>query len=100
MEGNDIPRGNSNCVFFADMIVLYDGSALSEGKRAGISIKVRDIISEAKKQPQLLVDFSRTNSQSDDPVDTLPMGYVLFDSRDRPQQKTVSISSPIWYERL
>ena len=64
------------------MIVSYDGSALSTEEKAGVSTEVHDIISEAKNlKPELLVDFSGTHSQSDDPVDTLPTGDVLFGSR-------------------
>lgn len=82
LTGNGIPSGNTNCLFFADMIVSYDGSVLTEEEKAGISTEVHDILSEAKNlSPELLVDFSGTHNQSDDLVDTLPTGDVSFGSR-------------------
>ena len=61
------------------MIVSYDGSALSTEEKAGVSTEVHDIISDAKNlKLELLVDCSGAHSQSDDPLDTLLPGDILF----------------------
>ena len=78
--GNAIPSGNAKCLFFADMIVSYDGSAITSDFKASISSEVQDILLEAKKMKDLMVDFSGTHSQSDDAADTLPDGGVIFGS--------------------
>ena len=62
------------------MIVSYDGSAVTSDLKASISSEVQDILSEAKKIKDLMVDFSGTHSQSDDAADTLPDGSVIFGS--------------------
>lgn len=81
-EGNALPTGNAKCDFFADMIVSYDASALSSEEKSSILGEVHDIIAEAKNQSELMVDFSGTHCQSDDPVGILPSGYDVFGSRE------------------
>ena len=83
IESNNLPSGNTKCLFFADMIVSYDGSTVKPEDKLSISKEVRDIISEAKKIPYLNVDFSGTHCQPDDSVDTLPTtGDVIFGSKE------------------
>ena len=82
IESDNLPSGNTKCLFFADMIVSYDGSTVESEDKSSISKEVHDIISEAKKIPSLNVDFSGTHCQPDDSVDTLPAGNVIFGSKE------------------
>jgi len=82
IESNNLPSGNTKCLFFADMIVSYDGSVVKPEDKSIISKEVHDIISEAKKIPSLNVDFSGTHCQPDDSVETLPNGDVIFGSKE------------------
>lgn len=82
IESNNLPSGNAKCLFFADMIVSYDGSTVKPEDKSSISKEVHDVISEAKKIPGLQTDFSGTHCQPDDLVDTLPTGDVIFGSKE------------------
>lgn len=44
--------------------------------------EVHQIIVNAKKQGDLMVDFSRTHSQSDDPLELLTNGKEIFGSHE------------------
>lgn len=81
-ESNNLISGNAKCLFFADMIVSYDGSGVEPEDKLSISNEVHDIISEAKKIPDLQTDFSGTHCQPDDSVDTLPTGDAIFGSKE------------------
>jgi len=82
IKSNNLPSGNAKCLFFADMIVSYDGCSVKREDKLSISKEVHDIISEAKKIPSLNVDFSGTHCQPDDSVETLPNGDVIFGSKE------------------
>ena len=77
-----LPSGNAKCHFFADMIVCYDGSSLNADEKSSISTEVRDIMTEAKKLNELMVDFSGTHCQSDDVEETRIAGGVIFGSTE------------------
>lgn len=81
-EGSELPSGNRNALFFADMIVTYDGSSVSSQNKSSIMQEVHQIIANAKKQGELMVDFSGTHSQSDDPSELLPNGEEIFGSQE------------------
>jgi hypothetical protein len=81
-EGSALPSGNVNALFFADMIVSYDGSSVSSQEKSSIMEDVHRIIVDAKKQGELMVDFSGTHSQSDDPPELLAKGDEIFGSED------------------
>uniref|UniRef100_A0A6U7SWV0 FAD-binding PCMH-type domain-containing protein n=1 Tax=Eutreptiella gymnastica TaxID=73025 RepID=A0A6U7SWV0_9EUGL len=81
IEGRKLPSGNVNAIFFADMIVSYDGSSVSSLDKSSIKNEVHQIITDAKKQSELMVDFSGTHSQSDDPSELLPNGAEIFGSQ-------------------
>ena len=81
-EGSTVPSGNATCRFFADMIVCYDGSAVDAEEKSGIKSEVHDIINAGKKIEGMLVDFSGTHGQSDDPEGMLPEGEVIFGSAE------------------
>lgn len=81
-EGNTLPSGNVNALFFADMIVSYDGSSVSSQNKSSIAEEVHRIIVDAKKQGELMVDFSGTHSQSDDPPELLAKGVEIFGGQD------------------
>ena len=82
IQSNNLPSGNAKCLFFADMIVSYDGSGVKPEDKLSLSKEVQDIISEAKKIPDLQTDFSGTHCQPDDSVETLPNGDVIFGSKE------------------
>mmetsp|Transcript_24474 Transcript_24474/g.52739 ORF Transcript_24474/g.52739 Transcript_24474/m.52739 type:complete len:489 (+) Transcript_24474:191-1657(+) len=81
-ERNNLPTGNAKCSFFADMIVSYDASILNTEDKSSLLEEVHGIISEAKNQSGLLVDFSGTHCQSDDPAGILPSGDDIFGGRE------------------
>ena len=80
-KGSKVPSGNMNAIFFADMIVSYDGSSVSTQDKSSIMEEVHQIIADAKKQGELMVDFSGTHSQSDDPSELLANGDEIFGSK-------------------
>jgi hypothetical protein len=80
-EGSNLPSGNRNAIFFADMVVCYDGSSVSSQDKSSIMQEVHQIIANAKKQG-LMVDFSGTHSQSDDPLELLSNGDEIFGSHE------------------
>jgi hypothetical protein len=82
LERSKLPSGNVNALFFADMIVSYDGSSVSSQDKSRIMEEVHQIIADAKKQGELTVDFSGTHSQSDDPSEFLASGDEIFGSQD------------------
>ena len=63
-EGSMLPSGNVNALFFADMIVSYDGSSVSSQNKSSIKEEVHRIIVDAKKQGELTVDFSGTHTDT------------------------------------
>jgi FAD binding domain len=82
MEGRKLPSGNVNALLFADMIVCYDGSSVSAQDKSSIMQEVHQIVVDAKKQGELMVDFSGTHSQSDDPSELLANGDEIFGSHE------------------
>jgi len=44
-ESNNLRSGNAKCCFFANMIVIYDGSSLKAEEKSHISEEVHDVIS-------------------------------------------------------
>jgi hypothetical protein len=85
MEGPALPSGNANAIFFADMIVSYDGKSVSSQDKTGIIQEVHQIIVNAKKHDNLMVNFSGTHSQSDDNLELLPSGEEIFGSHENYQ---------------
>ena len=83
-QGNHclLPTANAKCTFFADMIVSYDASTVTMEDKASIVADVRDIIAEAKNRCDIMVDFSGTHGQSDDPSMLLPVGEEVFGGRE------------------
>ena len=81
-KGIPLPSGNVNALFFADMIVSYDGSSVSSQNKSSVMEEVHQIIVDAKKQGELMVDFSGTHSQSDDPPELLAKGDEIFGGQD------------------
>lgn len=83
-QGNNclLPTANAKCTFFADMIVSYDASTVTTEDKASILADVHDIIAEAKKRCDIMVDFSGTHGQSDDPPILLPVGEEVFGGRE------------------
>uniref|UniRef100_A0A7S4MTA8 FAD-binding PCMH-type domain-containing protein n=1 Tax=Odontella aurita TaxID=265563 RepID=A0A7S4MTA8_9STRA len=82
MEGMKLPSGNANAIFFADTIVCYDGSSVSPQDKSSIMQEVHQVIVDARNQSELMVDFSGTHSQSDDPSELLPCGDEIFGGHD------------------
>jgi hypothetical protein len=70
LDGDTLPSGNCKCQVFADMIIAYDGSDKSLDDRRSITQSVDAVVTLARKQKSVQVDFSATHSQSDDTVDT------------------------------
>lgn len=83
-QGNHclLPTSNVKCTFFADMIVSYDASTVSAEDKSSILAEVHDIIAEAKKRSDIMVDFSGTHGQSDDPTTLLPDGEEVFGGKE------------------
>jgi hypothetical protein len=79
-DKHHLPTGNVKCSFHADMIVAYDASTVAPEDKSGILAEVHDIIADAKKMRSggLMVDFSGTHFQSDDPTSLLPEGDDVF----------------------
>jgi FAD/FMN-containing dehydrogenase len=79
-----LPTTNVKCTFFADMIVSYDASTVTTEEQASILADVHDVIAEAKKRSDIImVDFSGTHGQSDDPLMLLPDGEEVFGGREK-----------------
>ncbi|KAL3793191.1 hypothetical protein ACHAW5_009493 [Stephanodiscus triporus] len=81
-----LPTGNAKCSFFADMILMYDASSVEAGDKSRILAEVHGVIADAKEMrhrcPGLMVDFSGTHCQSDDPPALLPDGDEVFGGRE------------------
>ncbi|KAL3785294.1 hypothetical protein ACHAW5_008326 [Stephanodiscus triporus] len=79
-----LPTGNVKCSFFADMIVSYDSSTVAAGDKSSILAEVHGVIADAKEMRGrgLMVDFSGTHGQSDDPTALLPDGDEVFGGRE------------------
>lgn len=75
-----LPTGNAKCCFFADMIVSYDAATTTVEDKSSILAEVHGIIADAMKMRGrgLMVDFSGTHCQSDDPPALLPGGDEVF----------------------
>ena len=82
VAGSNLPSGNVNATFFADMIVCYDGSSVGSEEKSRISQEVTQIIKDARKIGEVMVDFSATHSQSDSDSDLLPAGDEVFGSHE------------------
>ncbi len=80
VDGSNVPSGNVNALFFADMIVCYDGSSVGSEEKSRISQEVTQIIKDARKTGELMTDFSGTHCQSDS--DLLPAGDEVFGSHE------------------
>lgn len=67
--GIDLPSGNASTIlFFADMIVSYDGSSVSSQDKSSVAKEIHQVLADARDVSGMVVDFSGTHSQSDDPV--------------------------------
>jgi hypothetical protein len=79
-----LPTANVKCSFFADMIVAYDASSVTSEDKSSILAEVHGIIVDAKKMRSdgVMVDFSGTHFQSDDPMPLLPDGDDVFGGRE------------------
>jgi glutamate 5-kinase len=64
------------------MIVCYDGSSVGSEEKSRISQEVTQIIKNARKIGEVMVDFSATHSQSDSDSDLLPAGAEVFGSHE------------------
>ena len=79
-----LPTGNAKCCFFADMIVSYDAATTTVEDKSSILAEVHGIIADAMKMRGcgLMVNFSGTHGQSDDPPALLPSGDEVFGGRE------------------
>jgi hypothetical protein len=66
LDGEILPSENYRCQVFADIIIAYDGGEKTLDERKGITKSVGTVVSLAREQSSVHVDFSATHSQSDD----------------------------------
>ena len=67
MAKNPLPTGNCRHRFFVDLITMYDAKDKSPAERGEIAEMTRTVIEKARGVEGLMVDFSGTHSQPDDP---------------------------------
>uniref|UniRef100_A0A7S4R235 FAD-binding PCMH-type domain-containing protein n=2 Tax=Ditylum brightwellii TaxID=49249 RepID=A0A7S4R235_9STRA len=67
LSGEKLPSGNCSSLVFADMIIAYDANGKSVDERRSIKNSVDCVVSLAREQKDVQVDFSATHSQADDP---------------------------------
>jgi hypothetical protein len=65
------------------MIVSYDGSSVSSQDKSSVAKEIHQVLADAREVSGMVVDFSGTQSQSDDPVGLLARGDEIFRDREK-----------------
>ena len=77
LTGRPLPSGNCHHAFFVDLITLYDAKGKSDAQRQAIADLTKRVVDKARAVDGLVVDFSGTHSQPDDP-DRAASAPVIF----------------------
>ncbi|MCP4889442.1 MAG: FAD-binding oxidoreductase [Planctomycetaceae bacterium] len=81
LSSKKVPSGNCHHQFFVDLVAMYDAKNKTFAERQAIADKVQCIVEKAKVVDGLVVDFSGTHSQPDDP-DPAVKASVIFGSEE------------------
>lgn len=81
LSSKKLPSGNCHHPFFVDLVAMYDAKNKTLAERQAIADKVQGIVEKAKVVDGLVVDFSGTHSQPDDPNPAVKAS-VIFGSEE------------------